>query len=97
MIMKKTKKKTTLTCLQMYNRNDDIFVMTLFATFPIMFGTIALMDYSNKFINGLGDILFFAILFTWFMFVCYRMNIASMDFDVWIRLYNKKYEYVGDE
>lgn len=64
MIMKKTKKKTTLTCLQMYNRNDDIFVMTLFATFLIMFGTITLMDYSNKFINGLGDILFFAILFT---------------------------------
>lgn len=71
--------------------------MTLIATFPVMFGIIAIMEYVNKFINGLGDILFFAILFPWFIFTWYCMNIASMDYDSWIELYEEKYEYVGDE
>lgn len=92
-----TKKKTTLTRLQMYSRNDSIFFITSVATYPVTFGTIAIMEYVNKFMNGLGDILFFTIMLAWFIFTWHSMNIAFMDYDDWVELYDKKYEYVGDE
>lgn len=92
-----TKKKTTLTRLQMYSRNDDIFFITSFATFPVIFGTIAIMEYVNKFINGLGDALFFTILLAWFIFTWYHMSIAFMDYDDWVGFYDQKYEFIGDE
>lgn len=92
-----TKKKTTLTRLQMYSRNDSIFFITSVATFPVTFGTIAIMEYVNKFMNGLGDILFFTIMLAWLIFTWHSMNIAFIDYDDWVELYDKKYEYVGDE
>ena len=95
--MKRTKKKTNLTRLQMYSRNDSIFFITSVATYPVTFGTIAIMEYVNKFMNGLGDILFFTIMLAWFIFTWHHMNIAFMDYDDWVELYDKKYEYVGDE
>lgn len=91
------KKKTTLTRLEMYQRNDSIFFITSVATCPVTFGTIAIMEYVNQFMNGLGDILFFTTMLAWFIFTWHRMDIAFMDYDDWIELYEEKYEYVGDK
>ena len=94
------KKKTTLTCEEMWFWRDEIDLLKLIATIPIMLLCLPTADYLDSRVCRLGTIFFFISLGVWMIFFSIRVERIlwqNMDYEEWKKKYNEEYEYVGDE
>ena len=95
-----TKKKTTLTCEEMWFWRDVVDILKLFATIPLILLCCPIADYLDSRVYKLGTLFFFISLFVWIIFFSIRFESIwwqNMDYEEWKKKYNEKYEYVGDE
>lgn len=100
MIMKKTKKKTRLTCEEMWFWTDEVALLKLFATMPLMLLCIPISDYLGTISHTLGVLSFFIPIGAWMIYFSYKLDVIwwqNTDYEEWKKKYNEEYEFVGDE
>lgn len=94
------KKKTTLTCEEMWFWRDEVDLLKLMATILLMILCCPIADYLDSRVYKLGTLLFFISLFVWIIFFSVRFKricLQNLDYDEWKEKYSEEYEYVGDE
>ena len=94
-----TKKKTNLTCEEMWVWRDVVDILKLFATIPLMILCCPIADYLDSIAHKLGTLFFFISLGVWMIFFSIsfeRIWWQNMCYEEWKKKYNEKYEYVGD-
>ena len=64
-----TKKKTTLTCEEMWFWRDVVNILKLFATIPLMLLCFPIADYLDSRVCKLGTLLFLIKIGVWIIFL----------------------------
>ena len=94
------KKKTILTCEEMWFWKDGVSLLKLFATIPLLLLCCPIADYLDSLVYKLGTLFFFILLCVWMIFFIIRFESIwwqNMDYTEWKEKYSEEYEYAGDE